>query len=72
VGAEHGANIITAIVKYSERVKLGEHLKMLIDIAIIYYITEFMPPEISISRDTAVTNIRKYQTYIIHVCTAGR
>jgi hypothetical protein len=42
---------------------------MLIDIAIIYDIMEFMNPEISIFRNTAVTNIRKSQTYIIQVRT---
>jgi hypothetical protein len=44
---------------------------MLIDIAIIFYITEFKDPEISIFRNTEVTNITKYQTYIILVCTVG-
>jgi hypothetical protein len=42
VGAEHDANIITAIVTiFGERENFGEHLNILIDIAIIYYITEF-------------------------------
>jgi hypothetical protein len=72
VDAENFANIITAIVQYSERENFGEHLKILIDIAIIYYITEFKHPEISIFRNTAVTNIRKYQTYLIQVCTVGQ
>jgi hypothetical protein len=56
VGAEYGANIITVIVTI-----FGDA----VDIAIIYYITEFMHPEISIFRNTAVTNV-------IQVFTVGQ
>jgi hypothetical protein len=69
VGAENFASIITAIVTTFAVRKFGERLKILIDIAIIYYITEFKHPEISIFRNTAITNIRKYPTYVIQVCT---
>jgi hypothetical protein len=69
VGAENFASIITAMVNNIRRENFGEHLKILIYIAVIYYITEFKHPEISIFRNTAVTNIRKYQTYVIQVCT---
>jgi hypothetical protein len=62
VSAKHDANIIMKIVNNIRRENFGEHLKILTDIAIIYYITEFKHPEISIFRNTAVTNIRKYQT----------
>jgi hypothetical protein len=58
--------------QYSERENFGEHYKIVLDIAIIYYISEFKYPEISIFRNTAVTNIRKYQTYVIQVCTVGQ
>jgi hypothetical protein len=47
-------------------------LKIITDIAIIYYITEFELSEISIFLNTAVTNIRKYPTYVIQVCTVGQ
>jgi hypothetical protein len=46
-------------------------LNILIETEIIYYIAEFKHPEISIIRNTAVTNIRKYQTYVIQVFTVG-
>jgi hypothetical protein len=52
--------------------KTFKNQKILIDIAIIYYITEFTHPEISIFRNTAVTNIRIYQTYVIQVCIVGQ
>jgi hypothetical protein len=52
-------------LQYSERENFGEYLDILINSAIIYYITKFKYPEISIFRNTAVTNIRKYQTYVI-------
>jgi hypothetical protein len=39
-------------------------LKILIDIAIIYYITELEHSEISIFGNTAVKKIRKYQIHI--------
>jgi hypothetical protein len=39
-------------------------LKNLIDIAIIYYITELKHSEISILRKTAVMYNRKYQIYV--------
>jgi hypothetical protein len=72
VGAEHGANIITAMVTIFGERKFGEHLKILICIEIIYYITEFKHPKISIFLNTAVTNIRKYHTYVNQVCTVGQ
>jgi hypothetical protein len=72
VGAENFASIITTIVKYSERDNFEEHLKMLIDTAIIYYITEFKHSEISIFPNTALRNIRKYPTSVIQVCTVGQ
>jgi hypothetical protein len=68
VGAEHGANIITGIDKIFGERKFSKNTL----IAIIYNITEFKHPEISIFRNTAVTNIRKYQTYVIQVCTVGQ
>jgi hypothetical protein len=46
------------------RENFGEHLKILIDISIIYYITQFKHSEISIFRKTAVMNNRKYQIYV--------
>jgi uncharacterized protein YbcV (DUF1398 family) len=55
--------LLRQYIQYSERENFGKHLKILMDTAIIYYITEFKQPEISIFRNTAVTNIRKYQTY---------
>jgi hypothetical protein len=57
VGAKHVANIITPIVIYYYY---------------IYYNTEFKFPEISIFRNNAVTNIRKYQTCAIQICTVGQ
>jgi hypothetical protein len=57
VGAKHDAYIITAIVTIFGERKFRRSLKILIDVAIIYYITEFKHPEISILRNTAVTNI---------------
>jgi hypothetical protein len=82
VGADHDANIITAIMTTPKRENFGEHLKMLIDNAIIYYITEFKHSENSIFRYTALTNIRrKYiyiyiyiytSIYIFQVCTVGQ
>jgi hypothetical protein len=60
VGAS--AHIITAIDSIYRERKFRRTLENLIDIAIIYYITEFKRPEISIFRNTAVTNIRKYYT----------
>jgi hypothetical protein len=42
---------------------------ILVDNAIIYYITECKHPEILKFRHAAVTNIRKYQAYVIQVCT---
>jgi hypothetical protein len=72
VGTEHGADIITAVVTVFGERKFRRNLKMLIDIAIIYYITEFMHLDISIFGNTAVTNIRKYQTYVMQVCTVGQ
>jgi hypothetical protein len=71
-----GVNMVQILVRqllqYSEGEHFGEHFKILIYIAVIYYITEFRHPEISIFRNTAVTNIRKYQTYVIQVCTVGQ
>jgi hypothetical protein len=69
VGDEHGANIITAIVTIFGVGNFRRTLENLIDIAIIYYITEIKPPEIAIFRNTAVTSIRKYQTNVIQVST---
>jgi hypothetical protein len=46
-------------------------LKIVIDIAIIYYITQFKHPEISIFRNTAVRNTRKYQTRVIRFVQLG-
>jgi hypothetical protein len=39
-------------------------LKILIDIAIIYYITELEHSEVSLFWNTAVTNIAKYQVHV--------
>jgi hypothetical protein len=59
VGAEHCENIIKAIVQYSEREDFLKHLKILIEIAVIYNLEEFKYTEISIFRNTAVKYIRK-------------
>jgi hypothetical protein len=72
VGAEHVVNTIMAIVNIFRGGKCGVHLKILIYIPIIYYIKEVKHPEISIFRHTAVTNIRKYQTCVIHDCRVGQ
>jgi hypothetical protein len=69
VGAEHGANIITAIVTiFGERTfqRKFEYFNRHCDYC---YTTVFKHPEISIFRNTAITNIRKYQEYIVKVCT---
>jgi hypothetical protein len=62
VGAKQGENIITGIMtnnnnNNSERETLGEHLRILIDIAITCYITEFIHSESLIFQNTAVMNI---------------
>jgi hypothetical protein len=44
-------------LQYSQRENFGEHLKILIDIATIYYITEFEHPEISIISAYARNNL---------------
>jgi hypothetical protein len=69
VGVEHGANITTALHTIFVERKFRRTLE---NYNIIYYITEYMHPQISIFRNTAVTNITKYQTYVIHVCTVGQ
>jgi hypothetical protein len=67
VGAQHGENNITAIVTIYRERTFRKHLKILIDTVIIYYITKFKHSEISIFRNTEVTNIIKYQVYVIQV-----
>jgi hypothetical protein len=69
VGDENFASIITAIVTTFGERTFRRTLEILMDIVIIYYITEFKHPEISIFRNTAITNIRKYRTYVIQACT---
>jgi hypothetical protein len=58
-------------LQYSERERLGEHLIILIDIAIIYPNTEFKHSGTSIFRNSAFTNIKNYHTHVIQVCTVG-
>jgi hypothetical protein len=76
VSAKHGANIITGIkITFGEGKKFGEHLKMLTDIGIIYYITEFKHSEISVFRNIAVTSITKYwnpYSRFVLLCSANK
>jgi hypothetical protein len=71
VGAKHGENVITGIMTTFEGRKIGEQLKILIDIAIIYYITEFKHSERSILGNTALTTLENIR-YIFKVCTVAQ
>jgi hypothetical protein len=68
VGAKHCANIVTGIMTAFGEENFGEHLKILLRIANIYYITEFKHSENLIFRNTADTNIKNVR-YIFQVCT---
>jgi hypothetical protein len=71
--AEYFASIITAIVAiFGERKfrRTLEHFNGHCNYLLYYGILKH--PEISIFRNTAATNIRKYQTYVIQICTVGQ